>query len=209
MVQAVDGSSSLVEADADADGGGRDAIGSPFQHGVVVVGAAAVVVPPRCVYQTVIHASYYIEHDVSTLATNRRMGDSRGMSDMARFGKLIVEARSRRGWTVRQAGEALGREPSYLSRLENARNANPPSASEFREILKGLGISPVEGLLALGYLTEADVEAAGMPVRAASAAVPPRIEEALAAIDWADARTVEGVAFFLGSLAVDRDRERD
>lgn len=104
------------------------------------------------------------------------------MSDMERFGKLIADARNRRGWTVRQAGSALKRDPSFISRIENARNSNPPSSSEFRELTSGLGVSPLEGLIALGYLERSDLP--DSDAAAWDAGLPAELRDILKEITW-------------------------
>lgn len=101
---------------------------------------------------------------------------------MERFGKLIADARNRRGWTVRQAGSALKRDPSFISRIENARNSNPPSSSEFRELTSGLGVSPLEGLIALGYLERSDLP--DSDAAAWDAGLPADVRELLQNITW-------------------------
>lgn len=65
------------------------------------------------------------------------------------YGRLIAEARDRRGWTQAELAERIGVSPSTISNLE--REQHPPTVPEEVNLLvTALGLSPEDLLRSMG-----------------------------------------------------------
>lgn len=95
---------------------------------------------------------------MSTIAQRQLHTDDGRMAGMQEFGALIKRARESQGMTLEEAGRRIGRPHTYLGRIENGRNSNPPDPEMFRAIWRLFGLSPRSLLVALGYLDEDDPE---------------------------------------------------
>ena len=71
---------------------------------------------------------------------------------MTEYGALIKSAREQQGMTQDDLGRRMGRPHTFVVRMENARNANPPEPETMRQIWRILGISLRSQLVAIGYL---------------------------------------------------------
>lgn len=95
---------------------------------------------------------------MSTIAQQTMNIQAMGMAGMAEFGALIKRAREEKGMTLEEAGRHLGRPHTYLGRIENGRNSNPPDPESFRAIWRLFDLSPRSLLIALGYLDADEAE---------------------------------------------------
>ena len=92
---------------------------------------------------------------LSMLETENTLGR---MNEMQRFGKLIEDGMKERGLVGYQFAAMLGKQQSWLSRILNGQNANPPTPEDMRALSQTLGI-PVRAMLeALGYLEPTELE---------------------------------------------------
>lgn len=90
-------------------------------------------------------------HETS-VATPRPRGSERG----AAFASLIISARRERGWTHDELTTRSGVSRSTLFRWE-AGNATAPNPDQLRRVCHALGVDHRHALVALGYLTDADL----------------------------------------------------
>jgi len=67
---------------------------------------------------------------------------------MAGYGRMLLEARDRRGWTQDEVGSRVGVSASTLSRWEN--ELGPPEIKYIDKLVLALGLSPEELLQAMG-----------------------------------------------------------
>lgn len=74
------------------------------------------------------------------------------MSGMREFGALIKSARERMGWTGVELATRLDRPHSFVVRIENGQNANPPDTRTFSDLSRLLDLDKVRMLIVLGYL---------------------------------------------------------
>jgi len=74
------------------------------------------------------------------------------MNEMQRFGKLIEDAMRKRGIVGYQLASMLGKQQSWVSRLVNGQNSNPPDPYDFDQLSRTLGVSKRSMLEAIGYL---------------------------------------------------------
>ncbi|HVL22469.1 MAG TPA: helix-turn-helix transcriptional regulator [Thermomicrobiales bacterium] len=75
---------------------------------------------------------------------------------MTELGRLIATARARRGYTTQQAfADALGKTPTFVSRLERGAAKEMPSPEDVRLIARVVGLPVARLLEAAGYLDPA------------------------------------------------------
>lgn len=74
------------------------------------------------------------------------------MSGMQTLGELVRAARQAKGWNQRQLSDALGRDTSYVSRLETDQAKETPTPESLDVLRRVLGLSNTRMLEALGYL---------------------------------------------------------
>lgn len=74
------------------------------------------------------------------------------MAGLDEFGALIKRARLNKGLTQDEAAQLLRRPHTFLVRIENGRNSNPPDPRTFHDLGRLLDLAPREMLEALGYL---------------------------------------------------------
>lgn len=79
------------------------------------------------------------------------------MGDLRQFGDLVREARLRHGLSAYELAARIKRQPSFLSRLENGQNANPPEPAVLKALTNVLGLSRKQMLISMGYLDESDI----------------------------------------------------
>ena len=89
---------------------------------------------------------------MSTIALRTGRAETVGMSGIAEFGALIKRARQNMGLTQDEAAQRLGRPHTFLVRIENGRNANPPDPQTFDDLSRLFEIPKGTMLQALGYL---------------------------------------------------------
>ena len=77
-----------------------------------------------------------------------------GMDGARRLGDLIKDSRMRQGMDQRELASLIGRDNSFISRLETGRISNTPDARTIHDLHKALRLSKTEMLRALGYLDE-------------------------------------------------------
>lgn len=75
--------------------------------------------------------------------------DSWGMNDL---GKLVREARERQNMRSYELADAIGKQRSFVSRLESGELKETPSPEDLRAIGRTLGIPMRSLLVSLGYL---------------------------------------------------------
>ena len=80
------------------------------------------------------------------------------MAGMSEYGALVKSAREQAGLTQDEAARKLGRPHTFLVRIENGKNANPPDPETMRAIWRVLGVSMRTQLEALGYLDPEEAE---------------------------------------------------
>lgn len=80
------------------------------------------------------------------------------MLDMKDLGTLIADTRRRRGIaTQRELGITLGKDPAWVSRLENGTLKETPAPEVMRALAAALGLSEAALLEAAGYRVRDDL----------------------------------------------------
>lgn len=74
-----------------------------------------------------------------------------------RFATLIKDARDQRGWTQEDLVNASGVSRQTIIRYESGKATNPQPA-EVRAVCSALELDPREAVIALGYVTRAELE---------------------------------------------------
>jgi len=93
------------------------------------------------------------------------------------LGPALRRHRHRRGWPLRRLAEAAGCSIAYLSEIENARHANPPSPRLIEALEHALGLEP-------GHLRRlADWQATPPSVRAEYQRLADRLDRAARRVD--------------------------
>ncbi len=90
--------------------------------------------------------------DTQARSSRPRRDKTRG----AAFADLIHDARKRRGWSHDKLAEESGVGRTTIFRWEGG-DAQNPTPDQIRAVCAALGIDPKQALLALGYLTDADL----------------------------------------------------
>ena len=80
------------------------------------------------------------------------------MAGMQEYSALIKSAREAKGMTIDDQSRALGRPTSFVWRIEQGKNANPPDPETVRALGEVLEITRTAQLLALGYIDPQEVE---------------------------------------------------
>lgn len=71
---------------------------------------------------------------------------------MKDYGALVKQRREAAGMTIEELSRALGRPNSFVWRIEQGKNANPPDPETTRQIWRVLSIPLRTQLIQLGYL---------------------------------------------------------
>lgn len=95
---------------------------------------------------------------MSTIAQRTLNKHALGMAGMMEYGALLKRAREQHGMTQDEVARQLNRPHTFVVRLENGRNSNPPDPETMQAIRRTLGISLRSQLISLGYLDEDDPE---------------------------------------------------
>lgn len=83
---------------------------------------------------------------------------------MNKMGLLIRSARERKGWNQKQLADKIGKDSSYVSRLETGRTKETPPAEDLGSLSDVLGVTVLDMLTAAGYqLQETESEDSGSP----------------------------------------------
>lgn len=99
------------------------------------------------------------------------------MNDTSGLGKLIRDARLRRGWTQKDLGDRLGVEKSYVSAIETGLRRWPQEY--ISDLARHLGLSQVDMAVAAGIIDHpTDMATAPM--------VDPRLSELAALLEGVD-----------------------
>lgn len=91
------------------------------------------------------------------------------------FGNLIARGRKAKHWSQEDLERASGVSRSTLSRWEGG-HAGRPEPAHVRKVCAALGLDPRRAAVALGYLTEEEVDTSGR-------ALPNEIEEILTILE--------------------------
>lgn len=91
------------------------------------------------------------------LSTTRTHPHTVEMDEMERFGALVRDRRMQLRMKAEDVASAIGRPMSFLSRIENGKNSNPPDPQVFHDLAKALNLHRADMLVALGYL-ESDID---------------------------------------------------
>lgn len=117
-------------------------------------------------------------------------GATIGGMEKQRFGDLIREARERQGWRSIDLGVKIGRDGSFVSRLETGRFKETPPPDVLAALSEYLGLDEAELLRSLGYF-------AGLPSQRqearSDAETVARLCKAVEAVpDWSAAEGMAG-----------------
>lgn len=88
---------------------------------------------------------------------------------MNEFGEYIRKSREARKLTPTELAAALGRDNSYVSRLETGRNKRLPDPDEFNALAKVLGVPMTDLLAAAGFAVHGGTEQPSRLLRKAKA----------------------------------------
>jgi transcriptional regulator with XRE-family HTH domain len=94
-----------------------------------------------------------MNHALSILQAGQFGANITGM-DKQRFGDMVKRARDRKGWRSIDLGAALGRDGSFVSRLETGTFKETPAPDVLAALREHLGLDETQMLRALGYLQE-------------------------------------------------------
>lgn len=95
--------------------------------------------------------SVLFTHELCTRVWNQDVNQS--------FGRLILQARKKKGYTQRQLAASIEVDFTYLSKLENDRAEYPPSEKVIRSLADNLDLPAEELLYLAGRITQRDSEA--------------------------------------------------
>lgn len=77
---------------------------------------------------------------------------------MSGLGDLVRHARDRQGWSQGELGVRIGRDGSYISRLETGRMKETPTPEDLRGLARHLGVTVPAMLAAAGYDVDDDCD---------------------------------------------------
>lgn len=95
-----------------------------------------------------------LHRDSNTCNTYCAIGNLQYTWGMERLGALIEAARERSGLKGYEVARRLGKQPSYVSRLENGDTKTLPPPHELRQIGQAIDLSVEEMLRAAGYIDD-------------------------------------------------------
>jgi transcriptional regulator with XRE-family HTH domain len=91
---------------------------------------------------------------MSTIALHAPQRDTWDMTGTQTYGALLRRKREDRGLNQDEVGDRIGRDKSYVSRMENGRGMVMPDPQVLRDFGQALGLTMEEQLTALGYLDD-------------------------------------------------------
>lgn len=99
-----------------------------------------------------------MQYQYATVVLSESATQTPLMDSMTMFGKLIRRARVRSGLDQQKLGERLGRDSSFVSRIETGRSTNPPDPMIFSELSRILHLDKTVMLQAMGYLSPEETD---------------------------------------------------
>jgi transcriptional regulator with XRE-family HTH domain len=115
------------------------------------------------------------------------------MAGMQEYGALIKSAREAKGMTIDDLSRALGRPTSFVWRIEQGKNANPPDPETTRQIWRLLSLPLRTQLIQLGYLDKEEVEP-GIAYAVPEGSARAELLDALADATDEDVQTITAIA---------------